>query len=793
MNKRIGYVGLVCMSFLLNLSAENTRIWAVNAGSATRYGDFAGDTNVNGWFGLGAANNLAELTDPAPAEVYQTLKYHPSAFSYSVSPLQPGGRYTLRLHYNEQWTDHTFSLAVNGVQVESAFNTFAAAGNQFYVAVIREYPVQIPADGIINLAFAGAGGGCTVNGIEVVEDATNNLIRPLASCWPQRVPGSFPATYKTVVGLSWQQSVYGNLPDTVCTVFRSTNDWASFTPVAVLTNLALFNDADITLGQTNRYFVKRGAFTAAFAGTPQPGECASVAIPLADNYAIPYRRVWAVNCGYTGTEVFGEFAPDTQYSSVEPNTASTGSAITIPDTLDFPAPMSVYQSVRFTFSPAGFSYAFPVLTNRPYRLRLHFAEAWGSQRSLGLVVNGFTVTNNYNITVAAGGNLTATILEHDCIAGADGQVRVGITRGAIDNPMVNGIELVEFYYAPPITGELPVTVSNTWEAVAELKSRVSNTATYSGTVWRADVADGVYTSVGSMPYSRNLWWDTPETGLETNKSYRYVVRTDSVTPETHAPGAELPRFIPNRYSVWMGSGNLLHFVPPFGFLQSGGNPYTVATAIDRTGASGAAPLAVYQQQYYNDPLSFLFTALHAGASYRLRLHFAETYFPAVGGRRINIAVNSQTVNADFDAGWAAGAVNRAVAPEFTVTADGLGQIAVLLTGVNQIPLLAALEVRATAVTAVPAGLLLTPGEAKVALSWQPVVGADGYAVYRTAAGGQPQELGRVAGTTFTDTTGVIGATYTYAVRGYNEMGTGPAVTAEPVRYPPRKGTLICIF
>lgn len=792
MRHRLSCVVFVSMSFLLNLSAETARIWAVNAGNATRYGDFAGDTNVVGWYSVTAATNLTELSSPAPAEVYQSLKYHASAFSYTLLPLQPGGRYTLRLHYNEDWNNHQFTVSANGTQIQSAFNPYVAAGNRYKYAVIRDYPVQAASDGKISLAFTGSGGGCVVNGIEIVEEATNNLIRPLAACWPQRVPGASPVTYKTVIGLSWQQQVYGNLPEKVYTVFRSTNDWASFTPVAVLTNLALFTDSDITLGGTNQYFVKRGAFTAAFAGTPQPGECVSVAIPLADNYAIPYRRVWAVNCGYTGTDLYGEFAPDTQYSSAFPNTASTGSAITIPDTLDFPAPMSVYQTVRW--SNVAFSYAFPVLTNRPYRVRLHFAEDWGPGREIGLVVNGYTVTNNYNITVAAGGNQIATILEHDCMAGADGQVRVDVTRGNIDNPMVNGIELVEFYYAPPITGELTVAVSNTWEAVAEVRpSRVCNTAAYSGTVWRAESPDGVYTSVGSIPFNGSVWGDTPETGLATNKIYRYVVRAGSVTPETNTPGAELARFIPNRYSVWMGSGNLIHFVPPTGFSRTNSTTYNVSTIIDRSTVSGAGPLAVYQQQRYNNPLSFLFTALHAGANYRLRLHFAETYYSDPGVRQISIAVNGQTVNANFDAGRAAGGVNRAIAPEFTVTADAQGQLAVLLKWVTQNPLLAALEVRAVPLAAAPSALTAVPGSAKVALSWPPVVGAGGYAVYRTASGGEPQEIGRVAGTTFTDATGVIGTTYTYAVRAYNEFGEGPAVTAAAMRYPARKGTLIYVF
>ena len=201
MNKRIGCVSLVFLSFLLNLSAQTARIWAVNAGSATRYGDFAGDTNAGGWFGLSAATNLTELSSPAPDGVYQSLKYNASAFSYTLLPLQPGGRYTLRLHYNENWTDHQFTVSANGTQIQSSFNPYTAAGSRYRYAVIREYPVQAASDGTITIAFTAAGGGCVVSGIEVVEDATNNLIRPQAVCWPKRVAGSSPASYRTEVSL----------------------------------------------------------------------------------------------------------------------------------------------------------------------------------------------------------------------------------------------------------------------------------------------------------------------------------------------------------------------------------------------------------------------------------------------------------------------------------------------------------------------------------------------------------------------------------------------------------------
>ena len=130
MNRKCVYSILVSLSPLLSVSADTTRILAINAGSGTRYGDFAPDLNTGGWFGIPAATNLAEAVNPAPAGVYESLKYNASAFGYTLASLKPGGRYTLRLHYNDNWFDHTFSLAVNGTQVETAFNPVVAAGNR---------------------------------------------------------------------------------------------------------------------------------------------------------------------------------------------------------------------------------------------------------------------------------------------------------------------------------------------------------------------------------------------------------------------------------------------------------------------------------------------------------------------------------------------------------------------------------------------------------------------------------------------------------------------------------------
>ena len=797
MSKSWSLMLLMCVSFCLNVSADTTRIWAVNAGSATRYGDFASDTNTGGWYTQSSATNLSELVSPAPAAVYDSGKYSGTPFSYTAGPLQPNGVYTLRLHYNENYANHTFSVTVNGVQVESSFNPYAAANYIYRRALIREYGFQADANGQCVITFAAVVPtyNSIINGIEVVEQATNNLVQPSAACWPLRVPGSTPATYKTSVVLSWPNQVFGNMLTNVFTVFRATNDWDSFAPITAVTNATRFADSGILPGQTNWYFVKRGVFSGTFGRTPLTNEYTAVVIPLADNYAVPYRRVWAVNCGYTGIDIQKEFAPDAQYSGVTNQTAVTVSAIAVPNTLDFPAPTNVYQTARWSGDAAGFSYAFPALTNRPYRLRLHFCEGWGiTNRAFNFAVNGVAVTNNYNPSGAAGGNFVATIFDTDCMADTNGQIRVSFTRGSVDNPAVNGLEIVEFYYAPPPSGVIPVTVSNTWEAVAEVRSRVSNTAAYSGTVWRAEAPSGSYAALGTVPFNGGAWGDTPDTGMQTNKSYRYVVRTDSVTPDTNEAGVVLARFIPNRYSVCMDSTSQRHFVPPTGFVQGSTLFYAVGTAIDRSGVAGPAPLAVYQRQrYYGSPITILFTNLHANAAYLARLHFAETYHLAAGLRVIDILANGQMLYTRFDSVAFAGAANKAAAPAFRVQADSSGQILVTLNVVADAPLVGGVEIRVTPVTSAPASVSVERGSAKIAVTWTAVTGADGYAVIRTAEGGTAQEIGRVAGSSFADTTGVIGVRYTYTIQAYNEMGDGPAATSALVRYPAIKGTLLSIF
>jgi hypothetical protein len=119
---------------------------------------------------------------------------------------------------------------------------------------------------------------------------------------------------------------------------------------------------------------------------------------------------------------------------------------------------------------------------------------------------------------------------------------------------------------------------------------------------------------------------------------------------------------------------------------SGGQTDTVTTTIDTSGVSNPAPMAVYQSERWGGdsasnpaPFSYTFPNLTAGASYTVRLHFAEIFWTAGGQRKFNVAINGTTVLTNFDIIAVAGAANKAIVEQFTTTANSSGQIVVSYT------------------------------------------------------------------------------------------------------------------
>lgn len=111
---------------------------------------------------------------------------------------------------------------------------------------------------------------------------------------------------------------------------------------------------------------------------------------------------------------------------------------------------------------------------------------------------------------------------------------------------------------------------------------------------------------------------------------------------------------------------------------SGGTATLHNVTVDTSHVTNAAPQAVYQYEGYGSGTSFTYTLpnLTAGASYTVRLHFAETYFRSSGQRIFNISINGTQVLSNFDIVAAAGGAKIAVIEHFTATADSGGHITV---------------------------------------------------------------------------------------------------------------------
>ncbi len=98
-----------------------------------------------------------------------------------------------------------------------------------------------------------------------------------------------------------------------------------------------------------------------------------------------------------------------------------------------------------------------------------------------------------------------------------------------------------------------------------------------------------------------------------------------------------------------------------------GNP-----AIDTTGVTNPAPQRVYQTERYGN-FTYTIPGLTPGASYTVRLHFAENYWTSAGSRLFNVSINGTQVLTNFDIVAAAGGRNKAIVKEFPAVADSGGR------------------------------------------------------------------------------------------------------------------------
>jgi hypothetical protein len=136
---------------------------------------------------------------------------------------------------------------------------------------------------------------------------------------------------------------------------------------------------------------------------------------------------------------------------------------------------------------------------------------------------------------------------------------------------------------------------------------------------------------------------------------------------------------PGGYQINSGGPAVAAFTADADF--TGGATAGTGTAINTSGVTNPAPQAVYQSNRYGN-FSYTLPGLTAGASYTVRLHFAETYWTAAGQRIFNVSINGQQVLTNFDILGTAGAEFKAVVEQFTIAADSTGRVTLQFTAVK---------------------------------------------------------------------------------------------------------------
>jgi beta-glucanase (GH16 family) len=218
--------------------------FAVGSGDTSPAGTFVADTDFTG--GIQAAPstatiNTSNVTNPAPQAVYQHERYN--NFFYTFSGLTTGLTYTVRLHECEiYWTaagKREFNVFINGVEVLTNFDIFAAAGGE-NIAVVKQYSVKPMANGVISVAYSnGAVDDAKSSGIEIILPAPAAPVGVTAT----GEVGQVVLTWSPVSGVTGYD------------IGRSTTEGGPYTNVASGVIGTAYTDANVTNGTTYYYVV----------------------------------------------------------------------------------------------------------------------------------------------------------------------------------------------------------------------------------------------------------------------------------------------------------------------------------------------------------------------------------------------------------------------------------------------------------------------------------------------------------------------------------------------------------
>ncbi len=149
-------------------AASSTAVQINSGGPAVS--PFVADIDFTGGSTINHANtiDLSGVTNPAPMAVYQTARV--GNFTYTIPGFTAGSNHTVRLHFAETYFSaagsRTFNVSINGTQVLSAFDIFAAAGAK-NKAIIKQFTMNANSSGQYVIQFTSVVNQSLVSGVEV--------------------------------------------------------------------------------------------------------------------------------------------------------------------------------------------------------------------------------------------------------------------------------------------------------------------------------------------------------------------------------------------------------------------------------------------------------------------------------------------------------------------------------------------------------------------------------------------------------------------------------------------------
>lgn len=157
------------------------------------------------------------------------------------------------------------------------------------------------------------------------------------------------------------------------------------------------------------------------------------------------------------------------------------------------------------------------------------------------------------------------------------------------------------------------------------------------------------------------------------------------------------------------------------FAYDNGTPASTTANIDMSGVTNPAPMSIYQHERWADgTITYTITGLTASAAYGVRLHFAESYYTAIGERVMNISVNGVTKVTGYDIIAASGSINKAALVQVSAAADMSGKLAIMFsaTSSGNDPKIDGIEITGNVTKDdTPLNLSGQPGATYVSLSW----------------------------------------------------------------------------